>query len=100
MLKIEHVPMVHIDILKHETGYKEKVICLDVSMDAEVFYLDTTSNELKTLEKELSIIKDKVREGSMLYDPNWIEWYKNHISLINLLREKYGIYNGIYVRRS
>ncbi len=45
MLKIEHVPMVHIDILETETGFTEREITFGINSEAEVFFLDTSINE-------------------------------------------------------
>ena len=99
-LKIEHVPMVHIDILESETRISAKDISLGIPFDAEVFFLDTSIDELNSLEKELSIVREHINENSMLYDPSWIPHYENHIKLVNILRDEHGIRNGIYVRRS
>lgn len=56
--------------------------------------------KLYSLHRELELCKEHINDNSMLWDPTWINLYEAQIALINLLREKYSIKNGIYVRKS
>lgn len=99
-MNIKHVPMISDIELAEELNLTTGDFAFGYSDSGYAIYFETTLEEIKKLEEEIKIIEERGDNNSMLYNPEWIPLYKNTITAIELLREKYGIVTGVYVRIS
>lgn len=100
-MNIKHVPMINDIELAEELNLTTEDFTFRFCADSgNVVYLATTLEEIEEYKKELKIIEERWDNDSMLYSPEWIPLYKNTITAIELLREKYGIVTGVYVKIS